>query len=106
MKTRVAIAENDLNSARECSERSLAIVDKFEILVAAWQVHATAWHLHQLVEENEKAEVQRERAESCILRIADSFSPEEPLRATFLAAVPIRRILDKQTVSKATLHHK
>ena len=106
LKTRVAIAENDLNSARECSERSLAIVDKFEILVAAWQVHATAWHLHQLVEENEKAEVQRERAESCILRIADSFSPEEPLRATFLAAVPIRRILDKQTVSKATLHHK
>jgi len=95
-----------LNRARECIERSLAIVDKFEILVAAWQVHATAWHLLLLVKENERAEVQRKGAESCILRIADSFSPEEPLRATFLAAVPIRRILSKHGVSNATLQHK
>ncbi len=32
LKTRVAMAENDLKAARGCIEQSLAIVDKFEIL--------------------------------------------------------------------------
>jgi len=35
----------------------------------------------------------RERAETCVLKIADSFAPDEPLRTTFMGAVPVRRIL-------------
>jgi DNA-binding winged helix-turn-helix (wHTH) protein/tetratricopeptide (TPR) repeat protein len=84
LKTRVAMAESDLSAARECIEQSLAIVDKFEILVAAWQAHATAWQLYRHTGEREAAELHQRRAASCVLKIANSFAPEEPLRATFL----------------------
>ena len=68
LKTRIAMAENDFTGARACMERALAIVDKFEILVAAWQAHATAWLLDRHVKEDKTAEANRERAETCILK--------------------------------------
>ncbi len=36
------MAENDSAGAREHIQQALAMVDKFEILVAAWQTYATA----------------------------------------------------------------
>jgi DNA-binding winged helix-turn-helix (wHTH) protein/tetratricopeptide (TPR) repeat protein len=102
LKARIAISDGDLNDARKCIERALAVVDKFEILVAAWQVYATAWHLHWHAKEHKIAELNRERAETCILKIANSFAPDESLRATFLAAAPVHRILREKVVNKAT----
>ena len=102
LKTRVAMAENDLQGARESIQQALAIVDKFEILVAAWQVYATAWQLHQGVKERKTAEMNRERAEICILKIANSFAVDEPLRTTFLTAAPVVRILREKVGNKAT----
>jgi len=48
----------------------------------------------------------RDRAASCILQIANTFAPEEPLRQTFLAAAPIRRILGEKNGGKATRQPK
>src|SRR5262249_2306274 len=93
LSTRLAMAENNWTGARECIEKALAIVDSFEILVAAWQVHATAWQLCQNLNEYKKAEKYREDAASCILKIANTFEPGEPLRASFLAAPPVARVL-------------
>src|SRR5262245_10146296 len=93
MKARVAMAEKDWMSAREHVQQALQILDKFEILVAAWQVHATAWHMHQQVKEYEAAETNRARAEACILKIANSIASYEPLRKSFLSARPVARIL-------------
>jgi len=45
LKTRVAMADNDFGSTRDYIGQALKIVDKSEILVAAWQVYATAWRL-------------------------------------------------------------
>jgi tetratricopeptide (TPR) repeat protein len=100
LNARIALANNNREYARECVERSLAIVENFEIMVAAWQVHATAWQLYDRFEEHGKAEIQRQSAEACILKIADSFSPEEPLREIFLSAEPVRRILHEGAVSE------
>jgi len=102
LTTRVAMAKNDFKGARESIQQALAIVDKFEILVAAWQVYATAWQVFQHLKEHKRAETNRERAETCILKIANSFAPDEPLRATFLAAAPVRRILCETPVNKPT----
>ena len=66
-----------------------------------WQVHATAWSLYQRLHQHDLAEAHRERAEACILAIADSFAPEEPLRAIFLDAAPVREILSQRAVSYA-----
>jgi hypothetical protein len=82
-------------------ERALAIVDKFEILVAAWQAHATAWQLYRHVKEHKTAEANRERAETCIRKIANSFAPDEPLRASFLSATPVARVLGASATKAA-----
>ena len=105
LKTRVAMAGSDLQGARESIQQALAIVDKFEILVAAWQTFGTAWQVYQHAKEDKTAETYRDRAEICILRIANSFALDEPLRATFLAAAPVRRILRETAVNKAARQH-
>ena len=102
LKTRVAMAEGELSGAREYIQETLTIVDRFEILVPAWQAHATAWQLFQVAKEHKKAETHRECAETCIIRIADSFASDEPLRATFLSAAPVRRILREGVANKET----
>jgi hypothetical protein len=99
------MAESDSHGALESIQQALAIVDKFEILVAAWQVYGTAWQAHEHVKEHKTAETNRERAEACILTIANSFAPDEPLRTTFLTADPVRRILRERIANKATRRH-
>src|SRR6266478_2637598 len=106
LKARVAMAQSDLPDARESIQQALAIFDKFEILVAAWQGYATAWQFYQHVKEHKTAETNRERAETCILKIANSFAPDEPLRTTFLTAAPVRRILRETVVNKGTRQHR
>ena len=105
LKARVAMAEGDLQGAREFIQRALAIEDSSEIQGGAWQIFATASQVCRHAKELKTAEAYRDRAESCILQIVDSFEPDEPLRATFLAADPVRQIMHGKVAPKATRHH-
>src|SRR5712664_1903683 len=105
LKARVAMAESNLQGARESIQRALAIVDSSEIQGAAWQIFATASQVWRHAKELKTAETYRDRAESCILQIVDSFEPDEPLRATFLTADPVRRIVNGKAATKATRQH-
>jgi DNA-binding winged helix-turn-helix (wHTH) protein/tetratricopeptide (TPR) repeat protein len=93
LQARVALAEGNLQPASESIQRALAIVDESEIGSGAWQTFATASQVFHRARKPKTAESYRARAESCIIQIANSFEPDEPLRATFLAAVPVRSIL-------------
>jgi len=93
MKTRVAMAEKDWASASKFIEQALAIVEKFGVPVAGWQVHSTAWRLYQHANENSKADMHRTRSKESILKIANSFANDDPLRATFLSGRPVAQIL-------------
>jgi hypothetical protein len=106
LQARVAMAESDLQSARESIQRALAIVDSSEIQSAAWQIFATASQVCRHAKELKTAETYRDCAESYILQIVDSFEPDEPLRATFLTADPVRRILHGKVATKATRRHE
>jgi tetratricopeptide (TPR) repeat protein len=92
-KARVTAAEKDSSGARQCIESALAILEKFDIPVAAWRVHATAWELYSHAGQIEKAEANRARARELIMRLADSFDQGEPLRESLLTAAPVQRIL-------------
>jgi len=61
-------------------------VEKFEVLVAAWQVHATAWSFTGTQRKTNQLKQARGRADACILRLRHSFARDEPLRASFLSA--------------------
>jgi DNA-binding winged helix-turn-helix (wHTH) protein/tetratricopeptide (TPR) repeat protein len=103
IKSRIAIAEQESNLAQEYIGRALAILEEFEIPVAGWQVHATARSINLRVNDNKTAETHRERAEAYILAIANSFPPDEPLRQSFLAAAPVRRILSTRQIRNTSL---
>jgi hypothetical protein len=94
------MAENDLQAAEEYIQQAIQIAEKFEILVAAWQSYATAQQLYLRMKNHKTAELNRKRAETCIFKIADSFPPEEPLRAIFLAAAPVRPLLSQRIINK------
>jgi tetratricopeptide (TPR) repeat protein len=99
VKSRAGSAEKDFDSATECIHNALAILAQFEIPLAGWQVHRTAWDLYAALGDREKADRHRARAQELILRIADSFESGEPLRESFLAAPPVRRIFAQHTLA-------
>jgi len=89
INARVARAERNGRKAREYIDNALAVLDKFEIPVAGWHVHRTAWDISWDEGDHENAENHRLRAIQVIMKIADSFEPDEPLRACFLGVPPI-----------------
>lgn len=94
MQTQIAILKEDWSRAEDCIHKSLELLRRFEVPVAAWQVHATAWRLYRSRQEYGEAESHRERAQEYVFKIADSFPKGEPLRKSFLSAAPVARILN------------
>jgi hypothetical protein len=95
---RIAMLCGDRNSAEECIGEALNIVDRWEIPVAAWRVHATA---AETARDRESAFAQWRLSAGTIVRLAESLSAAEPLRETFLSAPPIQRILSAQQAAAA-----
>jgi hypothetical protein len=103
IKIRVALAEKDETAAKKSMEAALAVLQKQEVPMSAWRVHAAAWEFYEHRKNHEEAESHRARAEEGIHRLADSFAEEEPLRAIFLAAGPVRRILSAASAGTVSL---
>jgi tetratricopeptide (TPR) repeat protein len=101
LQARVAMAEHNSSAARESIQHALAIVDSSELDSGAWQTFATASQVYSNARELKLAQTYRDRAEACIFKIADSFEPEEPLRAIFLAAPPVRHVLSQKAMGKS-----
>lgn len=90
---RVSLAEQNFALAQEQIENGLAVLETYEVPMAVWQVCATASEIHQKRKDSLRAERLMARAQEAIMKIASSLDPDEPLRATFLAAEPVRRVL-------------
>ena len=93
IKSRVAGAGSDRSGARAYIDNALAIVNNLDIPMAAWQVHRTAWCNYADEGNREKAHTHRSRAKEFIMKLADSFDYDEPLRESLLTAPPVLRIL-------------
>ncbi len=90
---RVAMADGDLEDARQFIDKALSTVDGLELPLASWRVHATAAAREERVGEAESAERHRKLSCETILKIADSLPPEDPLRRIFLSASSVAKIL-------------
>ncbi len=93
IKARIAIAAGKWIEAEPLVLQSLAILQTFDVPIAAWRVHATAWDVYRQLRQEDKAEQHRSAAETVVRAIANSFSSEEPLREIFLKSHPVRRVL-------------
>jgi hypothetical protein len=94
VNARVAIAAEDWTRAEECIAKALATIEGYEVPIATWRIHGTAAELHSRANSHDLAEHHRDLSRATIMKLANSLEPEDPLRATFLSAVPVRKILD------------
>jgi predicted ATPase len=106
VNARLAITDQNWNSAEKSIQHGLDLTKRFEIPLAAWRLDATAWKFHQHTKNQKAAETHRKSAETRILEMANSFPPDEPLRATFLAAPPVHQILHPHAPTKPTKQPK
>jgi hypothetical protein len=98
---RVALAELDIPRAQDCIARALATMEGFELPLAAWRVHATAFEICRHSGDRQLAK--RHRALSCetIMKLANSLHAEEPLRQIFLSSPMVRTILGDGTAKSS-----
>jgi DNA-binding winged helix-turn-helix (wHTH) protein/tetratricopeptide (TPR) repeat protein len=94
MHARVAMAEQNSAEAGTAIHNALAVLSNFDVPLAAWRVHATAWDFYRKAEDKESAKLHLGHAVTFVSQIADSFSRTEPLRETFLEAAPVRQIME------------
>jgi hypothetical protein len=59
---------------------------RVDLPISAWRVYATASAIAGKLGESEQAAIHDERARAHLAALADSFPPEEPLRAVMLGA--------------------
>jgi hypothetical protein len=91
---RIAMAEGDLTRARHCLAEGLSTLEGFEVPLASWRVHATAFELHQNSGNRELAERHLGLSRDTIMKLANSLLPaEDVLRQTFLSSQMVLKIL-------------
>lgn len=90
---RVAMIAGDRPAMEECIGKALSIVERWEIPVATWRIHATA---AETAGDPELAREHWRLSAETVIRLADSLPRTEPLRTIFLSASSIRRILATQ----------
>jgi tetratricopeptide (TPR) repeat protein len=93
VNARVAIAERDLTRAQDCIAKALSTMEGFELPLAAWRAHATAFELYQSSGDRDLAERHLALSRETIMQLANSLPAEEALRQIFLSAPMITRIL-------------
>jgi DNA-binding winged helix-turn-helix (wHTH) protein/tetratricopeptide (TPR) repeat protein len=106
VNARVAMAELDLTRARDCIANGLSAMEGFEVPLAAWRIHATAFDLYQNSGDQDSAEHHLALSRETIMKLANSLPPEEPLRHTFLSAPMIRNILGNSEASSSRRSHQ
>jgi hypothetical protein len=65
----------------------------FELPLASWRVHATAFELYRSAGDRDSAERHRALSREGILKLANSLPGEEPLRHIFLSSPMVRKIV-------------
>jgi hypothetical protein len=73
-------------------------MEGYEVPLAHWRVHGTAFELYERMEDKNAAKEHRQLSCATIMKLADSMPTDESLRGIFLSAPAIRRMLaDEET---------
>jgi DNA-binding winged helix-turn-helix (wHTH) protein/tetratricopeptide (TPR) repeat protein len=93
VNARIAIASQQWNRTEECIRKALSAIEGYEVPLAAWRVHATAFELFRKSGDKNLAERHLAISRETIMKLANSLPVGEPLRRIFLSAPMIRGIL-------------
>ena len=67
-------------------------MEGFELPLASWRVHATAFEFYRNAGDRDSAERHRALSRETIMKLANSLPAEEHLRHIFLSSPAVRRI--------------
>ena len=104
MQAMVALAQREWAATEDHLSNALDIVNRFEVPLAAWRVHSVASEFYQQAKEPAIAEQHRDKAASIVLTMARSLDAHQSLRDKFLAAKPMRKVLDFQEQARKNAH--
>jgi predicted ATPase len=93
VNARVAMGALDQTRAQDSIAKALSAMEGFEVPLAAWRVHATAFELCQNSGDRDLAERHLALSRESVIKLANSLPTEEPLRQTYLSAPVVRKIL-------------
>ena len=66
------MAEGELDRAQDFVSKDLQAMEGYEVPLAQWKVHATAYELHQRMKQRDRAKERRELRRATIRRPANS----------------------------------
>jgi DNA-binding winged helix-turn-helix (wHTH) protein/tetratricopeptide (TPR) repeat protein len=93
INARIAMSERDREKGQDHLGKAMATMQGFEVPLASWRVHATAAEFHASTRHTGLVEHHRQLSKRTILKLADSLGEAEPLRESFLSALPVRKVL-------------
>lgn len=96
---RTAVAELDLARAKACVSEALSTMEGFELPLAAWRLHGTAYELYHMAGDRDLAQHHRDMSRDTIMKLANSLPTDEPLRDTFLSGPRVRNVLGPSKIS-------
>jgi hypothetical protein len=88
------MAAGDDHRARTGIDKPQSAMEGFEVPLAGWRVHASAAELERRQGNQRAAGHHRSLSRATVLGLAHSLVDHGPLRETFLAAPPVRAIVD------------
>ncbi len=89
----IAMHRKDWDGAWDALNPAFSVLHLNPVAPVAWRLHAAAFELHCATGDAEAAAHHRGRAAAILMDLAHSLPLEEPLRAAFLNAAPVRVIL-------------
>ena len=104
MQAKVSMIQREWTATKEHLFKALDIVNRFEVPLAAWRVHGVASEFYVQAKEPASAEQHHENAASIVLAMARSLDAHQSLRDKFLAAEPVRKVLDFKTHPAKNAH--
>jgi DNA-binding winged helix-turn-helix (wHTH) protein/tetratricopeptide (TPR) repeat protein len=91
---RVAMMAQERKNAEDCIAMGLSTIEGYEVPLAAWRIHGTASELYTSAMNHDLATYHRQLSRTTIMKLANSLEANDALRATFLSAPPVRRIIE------------
>ncbi|WP_158792042.1 AAA family ATPase [Granulicella sp. L60] len=90
---RIALSAGDLSSAKDSIATAIHGIEKHDVPVSAWRVHATAARIFASTGEEDLERSHREAAVDGVFALADSIGVEHPLKAAFLSSPMVSKLL-------------
>ena len=96
VNARLAMAELDLTRAHDCIAKALFTMEGFEVPLASWRVHSTAFKVYRNSGNRDLADHHLALSRETIMKLTNSLPANAQLRQIFVSAAMVREVLSDE----------